>query len=212
MAKRDATRAKRGLLTLAAVRVGLSLLAFPSAPFFFRHHFVVLVAMRPSATVLFIGALLARHGEVNLLSIIAAAVPLELLAVWLYFGLGRRWQHEIETDDELPTVTSRLLRPSQIRRLRKVLKREGPRFVMLARFAVFPTGLLAATAGATEMEPRRFFVPDGAALALSNGIVIGAGYLLGIPRQPGQMWIVVVGVAGLVALAGGLTVYLRRLR
>ncbi|HVT77775.1 MAG TPA: VTT domain-containing protein [Acidimicrobiales bacterium] len=206
--QRDAQRAKHALLVLAGVRTTLSLLAFPLAPFLFRKHFLLLVLMRPSQVVLLIGAILARQGDVNLWAMIAAALPLQLFVVWLYFALGQRWQHDIGSDTKLPFVVSRLLHPEQIRRLRTVVRKRGLRFVALARFALFPTGLLAATAGASDVERREFFAVDGAALAVAMAFVIGLGYVLGFSQHQAEVWIAVGGVAGLLTLSGALTFYL----
>jgi membrane protein DedA with SNARE-associated domain len=107
---------------------------------------------------------------------------------------------------------SHLLRRDQIRRLRKVVRKRGVRFVALARFALFPTGLLAATAGAADMDRKRFFVTDGAALGVAMSLVIGLGYVLGFGRHRAELWIGAAGVLGFVALSGALTFYLWRQR
>jgi membrane protein DedA with SNARE-associated domain len=208
--KRDADRAKHLLLWLAGVRVALSLIALPLAPLLFRKHFILLVLMRPSQVVLLIGAILARQGRLNLLVMIVAALPLQLFAVWLYFALGQRWEHDIGSDTELPFMVASLLHPGQIRRLRKVLRKRGLPFVALARFALFPTGLLAATAGASDMEPRRFFAVDGGALSAAMGTVIALGYVLGFGQHRGEVWIAAAGVTGFLVLSGALTFYLWR--
>lgn len=208
--QRRSERDKRALLWVAAVRTVLALIALPLAPFLFRHHFLVLVLLRPSQGVLLAGALLARSGHVSLVWMLVAAIPLQLLVVWLFFLLGDAWQSEIDAEDELPFVTARLLQPDQIRRLRGVLRKRGTRLVVLARFAIFPTGLLAATAGASDMAARRYFVADGLALAAATTLVVGAGYGLGVAAHHGEVWMAVVGVAGLVALSALLTWYLWR--
>jgi membrane protein DedA with SNARE-associated domain len=198
-------RTKRSLLWVAGVRTVVSLVALPLAPFLYRHHFLVLVLLRPSQGVLLAGAVLARHGDVPLPAVVAAAVPLQVVMVWVYYGLGRAWQEEIESDDELPFVTARLLQPRQVRRLRRSLRDDGARLIVLGRFAIFPTGLLAATAGASDLEPRRFFVADGLALLAATTLVVGAGYGFGVAVHRGDVWLAVVGVAGLVTLSGSLT-------
>lgn len=44
--------------------------------------------------------------------------------------------------------------------------------VVIARFAIFPAGLLAAAAGASDMEPVRYFPADGLAFAAAARLVI----------------------------------------
>ena len=202
---RRSERTKQGLVWLAGLRVGLALVALPLAPFLYHHHFIVLVLLRPSMGVLLAGAILARHGHISLAAMLGAAVPLQLIAVWLYFLLGDAWQEEIEADDRLPFLTARLLQPEQVRRLRKTLRDHGPRLVVLARFAIFPVGLLAATAGASDMAPREFFPADGAGLLAAAGLVVGIGYGLGVSRESVSPWLLAVGVVGLLVLSGLLT-------
>lgn len=203
--RRRSVRTKRALLWLAAGRLGLAFVALPLIPVLYRHEFVLLVLMRPSMAILLAGAILARQGYVSLAAMLAAALPLQLLAVWLYFLLGDAWHNEIKSDKHLPFVTARLLQPRQIQRLRQTLRAHGPRLVFLARFAIFPVGLLAATAGASDMSPREFFLADGAGLVAVVGIVVGIGYGLDVSRQEVGPWLLLVGLGGLVALSGLLT-------
>ena len=46
-------------------------------------------------------------------------------------------------------------------RLASTARAHGTRLVVLARFAIFLTGLLAATAGTSGMKPVRYFPPTG---------------------------------------------------
>lgn len=198
-------RTKQILLWLAAVRLVLALVALPLAAFLYPTHFLVLVLLRPSLGVLLAGSILARQGHISLLEMIACAIPLQLAAVWVYFLLGDAWQSEIESDDRLPFVTARLLQRSQIRRLRKLLRSHGMRLVVLARFAIFPVGLLATTAGASDLQPQRFFLADGAGLVGAVGLVVGTGYGLGIGTHEAGPWLVAIGVSGLVGISAYLT-------
>jgi membrane protein DedA with SNARE-associated domain len=203
-------KAKHALLWLAAFRTIAALVALPLLPVLSEHHFLVLVALRPSLGILLLGAILARQGGTSLWAMLLIAVPLQLLIVWLYFLLGRAWESEIHSDDQLPFLTARLLRRNQVRRIREALNEHGTRLVVLARFAIFPTGLLAATAGASGMKPARYFPADGLAFAAAAGLVVGAGYGLGLARRQSDVWLTVIGAVGLVALSGLLTWYVRR--
>jgi membrane protein DedA with SNARE-associated domain len=195
---------------VAAVRTLAALVALPLLPVLYRHDFLVLVALRPSLGILLLGAILARHGGMSLWAMLLIAVPLQLLIVWLYFLLGRAWESEIHSEDELPFLTARLLQRNQVRRIREVLKTHGTRLVVLARFAIFPTGLLAATAGASNMKPARYFPADGLAFAVAAGLVVGAGYGLGLAQRQSDLWLTVIGAIGLITLSGLLTWYVRR--
>lgn len=185
-------------------------MALPLLPVLSEHHFLVLVALRPSLGILLLGAILARHGGTSLWAMLLIAVPLQLLIVWLYFLLGRAWESEIHSDDQLPFLTAQLLLRNQVRRIREALNEHGTRLVVLARFAIFPTGLLAATAGASGMKPARYLPADGLAFAVAAGLVVGAGYGLGLVRRQSDLWLTIIGAVGLVALSGLLTWYVRR--
>src|SRR5436305_4590198 len=91
---RSPTRVKHVLVWVAAVRLVLSLAALPLAPFLYRRHFVILTLLRPSEGVLLAGAFLARTGHVFLPTVLAAAIPLQVLVMWLYFALGRAWAED----------------------------------------------------------------------------------------------------------------------
>ncbi|HEV7887787.1 MAG TPA: VTT domain-containing protein [Acidimicrobiales bacterium] len=210
VATRSPAQAKHLLLGLAGLRVGLGVLALPLAPFLYQRHFVVLALMRPSQGVIMAGAFLARQHKVWLPSVLAAAVPLQVLAIWLYFALGRTWNKEIGGRAELPFLAARLLRRDQLKRLRKVLERKGARFVFLARFAIIPTGMVSAAVGASDLDPKRYLLADLAGLFLSTAASVGVGYGLGIAYGGVRPWVVAVGVAGLLALSGTLTWLLQR--
>jgi len=201
---------KHALLGVAALRTIAALVALPLMPVLYQHDFLVLVALRPSLGILLLGAILARQGGMSLWAMLLVAVPLQLLIVWLYFLLGRAWQSEIHSDDTLPFLAARLLRRDQVRRVREALNEHGTRLVVLARFAIFPTGLLAATAGASGMKPARYFPADGLAFAAAAGAVIGSGYGLGLAQRQSDLWLTIIGAAGLVTLSGLLTWYIRR--
>jgi len=207
---RSPSTARRALTALAVARVGAGLLAIPLFPFLYREHFLVLVFMRPTQGILLAGAFLARQGHVSLVQILLAAIPLQVLAIWLYFGLGRTWADCIDRDDELPFLVARVLNRDQVRRLRKTLERKGARIAFLCRFALAPTGLVSATEGASELEPRRYLTADAAGLFTATLLSVGAGYGLGMAQDAAGPWLVAAGVTGLVALSATLTLILRR--
>ena len=202
--------AKQGLLWLAGVRVAAGVVALPLFPLLFREHFLVLVLLRPTQGVLLAGAFLARQGHVSLPQMLLAAIPLQVVAIWLYFALGRLWKDDIDRDDELPFVAARLLNRDQTRRVCGVLKKKGARLAFLARFAIFPTGLLSGAIGASEVEPRRYLLADGAGLLVATAASVGTGYVLGIAQDEAGPWLVAMGVGGVVVLSGTLTWLLQR--
>jgi membrane protein DedA with SNARE-associated domain len=207
---KSARNVRNWLLGAAWIRATAALLAFPLAPFLYERHFLVLVLMRPTNLVIFLGGALAKQNQLQWWQIAAAAIPLQILIVWLYYLLGKAWADEIQSDSELPLYSSRLVPADRIKRLKRVLRKKGQLFVFLSRFALFPTGLLGAAAGSSDLDARRFFAADTAAAVASSGAALTAGYLLGQAAFGGRGWVIAAGVVGLLGLSGLLTVYLDR--
>lgn len=200
------------LRALVATRVAASAIAIPLFPFLYRQHYFVLALLRPSPAVLAGGGFRARQTGVGLWQVAVAAIPMQFFAVWLYFAIGRAWAKEIGRDDRLPLFAARFLPPKRIQELRKVLRTRGTLVVFLSRFAIVPVGLVAVSAGAAKLEPRRYFTTDALAATLHTALAIGAGYLLGFAADRASPWVVVLGVAGLVALSVAVTIVWRRIK
>jgi membrane-associated protein len=197
------------LLWLAVVRGVLAIVAIPLAPFLYREHFVVLVLLRPTKEVLLAAGFLTREGDVGALPVLAAALPLALFGVWLFYLLGHAYGDEI-TRADLPGVAGRVLSPKRINELRDGLSERGWWVVLVGRLAAFPSSLMAAAAGSSEMPPRRFLLADGLGAALSVAACFGAGLLLGEAYEQAGPWLTVVGVVALVAVVVGVGAWLRR--
>jgi membrane protein DedA with SNARE-associated domain len=203
-------KTRHWLLVAAWIRVGAALSAFPLAPFLFERHFLVLVLLRPTNLVIFLGGAFARENRVEWWQIVAAAIPLQILIVWLYYLLGKAWADEIRGDRQLPMLTARIIPTGRLKQLKQVLRKKGQLFVFLSRFALFPTGLLGAAAGTSDLDPRRFFAADAAGALASSGTALGAGYILGNTAFRGRGWVIAAGVMGLLLLSWLLTVQLVR--
>jgi membrane protein DedA with SNARE-associated domain len=197
------------LLVLAAVRIFIGLIAIPLAPVLYEKHFVVLVLMRPTKEVLLAGGFLLRLGKIDLIPLVAAAIPLAILGVWHFYYLGRAYSDQIKSD-KLPGWASRILPPKRIRAMEKLLHKKGLRIVFLGRLAAFPSAVLGAAAGSGKMEPRPFLLADGIGGVLSIAEVIAAGFGLGYAYKRAGPWITVAGVALLAAVAVIVARFLRR--
>jgi membrane protein DedA with SNARE-associated domain len=81
---------------------------------------------------------------------------------------------------------------------------------VLGRLAAFPSALLAAAAGASDLKPRRFLPADLAGAMLSFAEVLAAGFLLGDAYEDAGPWITALGVAVLVVLIVLLGRWIRR--
>jgi membrane protein DedA with SNARE-associated domain len=196
-------------LWLAALRVGIGILALPLAPFLYREHFIVLVLMRPTKEVLLAAGFLIRQGKVGLGPVLLAAVPLMLLGVWQFFYLGRVYSTEIRAG-EVPGIGGRVIKPDKVKKLQKGLDKKGPRLVFLGRLAVFSSAMVATAAGAGKMSSREFLVPDGLGALASVAITLGAGYFLGAAYEKASPLLTVVGVVALIGAAFVLGRFLRR--
>lgn len=193
----------------AAVRVALSVIAIPLAPFLYKKHFLVLVLLRPTKEVLLAGGFLVRQQKVPLLLLTAAAIPLVFVGVWHFYYLGRAYSSEMRSKN-LPPVARRLLPEEKMSKLRKVLRKKGPRLVILGRLAVFPSTLVGAAAGSSNMKTKEFLPADAIGGLLSLVEVIGAGFLLGIAYKQAGLWITIAGVLALGGMAFLLGWYLKR--
>jgi membrane protein DedA with SNARE-associated domain len=199
--KRSTNRRLRTiLLWVAGVRVVLGAIAIPLAPFLYKEHFLLLVLLRPTKEVFLAGGFLARRGDVNIVELVLAAIPLSIFAVWIFFYLGRAYASEIERE-ELPGLASRILTPDRVKAFEKVLDKRGAKLIFLGRLAVLSSATVAAAAGAAKLEPKRFLPWDLAGGLLSIAYTVGAGYALGEAYERAGPWLTAVGAVALVAFA-----------
>ena len=206
----DSNRVRTPLLALAGARTLLSIAAIPLAPALYRDHFVLLVLLRPTKEVLLAAGFFVKRGDVGLVPVLLAAVPLAILGVWHFFALGRAYADEIRTGRGLPRVAERILPTSQIQKLSKVLDRTGPKVIGLGRMAAFPSALLGAAAGSSGMEPKPFLLTDTIAGVASIAEVMLAGYVLGEAYKRAGPWLTGAGVVALLALLVLVGRWLRR--
>jgi membrane protein DedA with SNARE-associated domain len=187
------------LLGAAAVRAVLGIVAIPLVPVLYEDHFAWVVLLRPTKEVLLAAGFLIRQGDMSLLTVVAASLPLMVGGVWIMYALGVAYRDELRNAD-LPGIAGRLLPPDRIERLSRALERDGMRLVFLGRLAIFPSTLMAAAAGASDVSPRRFVVADGLGAVVSLVGVLLAGYLLGETYERAGPWLTLAGAAALLVL------------
>jgi membrane protein DedA with SNARE-associated domain len=195
---------------LAGVRTILGIVAIPLAPALYEDHFVLLVLLRPTKEVLLAGGFLLRRHEVALPVLLAAAIPLAIFGVWHFYFLGRAYSKEIRSGKGLPNWASKILPPKRIKALSDILDKKGTRVVFLGRLAAFPSALMAAAAGASDMSRREFLVADGLGGLLSIAEVLIAGYAFGAAYKRAGPWLTGVGIAALAVLLVLMGRWLRR--
>lgn len=188
------------LLGLAAVRIVIGLAAIPLAPLLWEEHFVVLVLMRPTKEVLLAGGFLVRLGEVWIVPLLVAAVPLAIFGVWQAYYLGRFHAPQIRSG-KMPWFAKKILKPERVKVMQRLLKRKGMKLVLLGRLAVFPSALVAAAAGSGDVKSRKFLPADTIGGLLSIAEAIGLGYLLGQAYEEAGPWISAAGAGALVFVA-----------
>lgn len=190
---------KRLILIAAGVRAVLEVAAIPLAPALYRDHVAVLTLLRPTKEVFLFGGFQVREGHAWLPILLLAAIPLLLGGVWLFYALGRAYSKELAHTD-LPGIAGRILPKKRIDQMRDVLEEKGPRVVFFGRLAAFPSTLMAAAAGASEVPFRQFAVADASGAIVSMCALYGIGYGLGEAYEEAGPWITGAGVVVLAVL------------
>lgn len=206
---------KKILLALGGLRAVLGILAIFLAKFLYEDNFLILTLMRPTKEVFLAGAFLSMRGDEPslLLEVLLAGLPLSIAGVWLSYLLGRQYSEEIGKE-ELPGVAGRILPVKKIRQLEKVLRKKGVKLIFLGRLAAFPSSVIGAAAGSSDMPSNKFLPADGLGALAAIIEVMALGYVLGSffdKEHPATSWTItglaVAATFGLLYLAGR---YLKR--
>jgi membrane protein DedA with SNARE-associated domain len=80
-----------------------------------------------------------------------------------------------------------------------VLARRGSTIALLGRLAALPPTVMAAAAGASDVDGRRYLAADLVGALASFALMVGLGMALGDAYDRYGVW---VTVAGIVVLAG----------
>lgn len=191
---------RKPVIALAALRLAVAVIAIPLVPVLFKNQFLLLVFMRPTKEVFLAGGFLVRRGDLNLLLLILASIPLSIFGAWLFYLLGHSYEKEID-EGKVPDLVARILKPDRVRKFEKILELKGSRLIFLGRIAVMSSAGVAAAAGAARMAPRRFFPVDFAGGMVSIGYTVLAGYFLGEAYERAGAWITGLGVIAFMAFA-----------
>lgn len=191
---------RKAVLGAAVARAVLSLAAIPLAPLLYREHAAVLVLLRPTKETLLFAGYAVHAGDLSLPVAIAAALPLLLLGVWQFYALGFFYKRDLERK-ELPGVAGRVLPRKRVQKLQGVLEHKGQKVVFLGRLAAMPSSLIAAAAGASGFEWRRFVIADTAGALLSLALMLGLGWMLEDAYEAAGPWLTGLGVAALAVVA-----------
>ena len=197
------------MVTLATLRYVIPLVAVPLIPVLVPDHVALMVLLRPTKEFLLIGGAQYRiAGTPTIWILLAAFLPLMLFAVWSFFAVGRIYR-EVLVADEAPTWLRRVLPPRQLAVAQAVLASRGPTIAILGRLAALPPTALAAAAGASQVDARRYLGADALGAVLSFGVMVAAGYQAGRAWEEGVGWLTAVGVLLFVGVLTLLTRWIR---
>ncbi len=202
---------RRVAVTVAVLRYAIPLAVIPVIPLLIaRGDLALLVLLRPQKEFLILSAAqLARTGAPSVALLLAAYVPLMIVAVWAFFIVGRIFRPALDAG-EAPRWLTRILPPQQLDVGRKVIARRGPLIAVMGRMAALPPTIMAAAAGASDVDARRYLAADLVGALGSFALMVGAGLALGDAYDQYGIWVTVAGVAILIALLVLITSWVRR--
>ncbi|MDP1794815.1 MAG: VTT domain-containing protein [Acidimicrobiales bacterium] len=191
---------RKALVAAAVLRALLAIAAIPLAPFLYKEHVAVLILLRPTKETLLFAGFAAHNHKVALPVVVIAATPILLFGVWQFFALGRLYRREIAKRD-LPGIAGRVLPRKRVKKLQNAIDAEGDKVLFLGRIAAMPSSLVAAAAGVSDMNWRRFLLIDGLGAAVSLVLMVGLGWLLEDAYEAAGPWLTALGVAAIAAVA-----------
>jgi membrane protein DedA with SNARE-associated domain len=202
---------RRVAIGVAVARYAIPLAVIPAIPFLIaRGDLALLVLLRPQKEFLILAAAqLARTGAPSVALLLAAYVPLMIVAIWAFFVVGRVFRPALDAG-EAPRWLTRILPPEQLDIGRRVLARRGPLIAVMGRMAALPPTIMAAAAGASDVDGRRYLAADLVGALGSFALMVGAGLALGDAYDEYGIWVTVAGIAVLVALIWLITTWVRR--
>jgi len=202
---------RRTVIAVAVLRYAVPIAAIPAIPFLIAaDRLGLLVLLRPQKEFLLLsGAALARTGAPSVAVLAAAYAPLMVAAVWAFFALGRMFRPALDAG-EAPRWLTRILPPQQLAVARRVLARRGPVIAVLGRLAALPPTVMAAAAGASDVDGRRYLAADLVGAVASFGLMVGLGMALGDAYDRYGVWITVAGLVVLTGLVVLLTRWVQR--
>jgi len=202
---------RRVAIGVAVLRYAVPLAVIPAIPFLIaRGELALLVLLRPQKEFLILAAAqLARTGAPSVALLLAAYVPFMLVAVWAFFIVGRIFRPALDAG-EAPNWLTRILPDQQLDLARRVLARRGPAIAIMGRLAALPPTIMAAAAGASDVDGRRYLFADMLGAFGSFALMIGAGLALGDAYDEYGIWVTVAGVVLLLALILLITSWVRR--
>lgn len=200
---------RRFAVTVAIARYVIPILAIGLIPVLISDRLPLLVLLRPTKDLLLLGGGQYRVlGAPAPLLLFAAYVPMMIVAVWAFFLVGRAYRPALRAGTG-PEWLNRTIPPRQLEVAQAVLAKRGPSIAILGRLAALPPTVLAAAAGLSDVDARRYLVADTIGGIAAFGLTVGIGYGLGRAYEDGGVWVTAIGVALFFGLITVLTRWLR---
>jgi membrane protein DedA with SNARE-associated domain len=201
---------RRFSLAVVVARFAIPLAAIAAIPFLLVNNISLLVLLRPQKEFLLVGGGQSRFlGDPDLWLLFLAFLPLGLLVVPAFFVVGRAYRGALEEGNG-PGWLHRAIPPRQLELAQQVLAHRGPSIALLGRIAALPPTILAAAAGLSDVDWRRYLAADAAGAVIAVSATLAAGFALGRAYEDGGPWITGIGVGLFFVLILLLTHWIRR--
>ncbi len=155
------------------------------------------------------GGLARTQGEPNLWLTFLAFLPLMVGGVWVFFFLGRAYKEEL-TEGKGAAWLNRIVPPEVFAQFRRLLARRGPMLAFLGRVGALPPTIMAAAAGTSEVDARRYLAADFAGAVVGYAMTVGVGYALGTAYERGGWWLTLIGLVLFMIVIAWISAWLRR--
>jgi membrane-associated protein len=209
MSLRDPARWKRPLLIAAIARYAIPIAAIPLAAALIPDRVALLTLLRPGKEVLLLaGGLWSADGRPSLLMVFLAYIPLMILSVWGFFALGRAYSDDL-ADGDGPEWLHKVVPPDKFEATQRVIARRGVTVAILGRVAALPPTILAAAAGTSAVDSRRYLAADTVGAVLSFIVTVGIGVGLGRAYERGGIWLTGASIAVLLVVINRFTRWLQ---
>lgn len=203
-------RWRQVLLGLAIGRYVVPIAALPLLAVWLPDRVNLLMLVRPGREVqLAAGGLARTQGQPNLFVTFVAFLPLMVGGVWVFFWLGRAYQQEL-TEGKGADWLNRVVPPEVFAQFRRLLVRRGPMLAFLGRVGALPPTIMAAAAGTSDVDTKRYLVADFAGAVVGYAMTVGVGYALGTAYERGGWWLTIVGLVLFMGVIAWIGSWLRR--
>jgi membrane protein DedA with SNARE-associated domain len=205
----------RLVLLLAIARYTVPIAAIPLLTRLLRGdvsdaEYALVIALRPGREVMLgAGAQLLRLGRPSPVLLFLAAFPFFVMAVWVFFLLGRVHRAPLRSGTG-PGWLHRLAPPHKLEVAQRALARRGPMVAFVGRVGGLPPTLLAAAAGVSDVRPLRYLVADALGAVVVFALTVGVGYGLGETYERAGWVFTVVALVVIFGLASWFSSWIQR--